>query len=112
MNEANIQTAKKAISKILSKALTGCKNDYKYKTPQGSYIRWGLVEKDIHAVIESYLLPGTWPRNDLRRAFVAGASWWEFNSSKFTMWQSDRTFAEVEAEKRYPGGEKSKGEGE
>ena len=44
---------------------------------------------------------GTWPQNDLRRAFVAGAKWWEYHSTDFTMWQSDQRLAEVEAEKRY-----------
>ena len=44
---------------------------------------------------------GTWPENDLRRAFVAGAKWWEWHTSDFTMWQSDQRLAEAEAEKRY-----------
>ena len=46
---------------------------------------------------------GTWPANDLRRAFVAGAEWWEWYKEKATMWPSDRNLAEDEAEKRYPG---------
>jgi len=46
-------------------------------------------------------MEGTWPENDIRRAFVAGASWWEYHSTRFTMWQSDRRLAEEEAEKRY-----------
>lgn len=46
-------------------------------------------------------MEGTWPKNDIRRAFVAGASWWEYHSTRFTMWPSDRTLAEQEAEKRY-----------
>jgi len=45
---------------------------------------------------------GTWPENDIRRAFVAGAKWWEFHSTGATMWQSDVTIAEIEANKRYP----------
>ena len=44
---------------------------------------------------------GTWPQNDLRSAFVAGARWWEYHSTGFTMWQSDQRLAETEAEKRY-----------
>ena len=44
---------------------------------------------------------GTWPANDIRRAFVAGAKWWEFHSTGGTMWQSDRGLAEAEATKRY-----------
>ena len=49
-------------------------------------------------------LEGTWPEDDIRRAFVAGASWWEYHKTGFTMWQSDRNLAEDEAERRYPGG--------
>lgn len=44
---------------------------------------------------------GKWPENDLRRAFVAGAKWWEYYSTRFTMWSSDISLAEIEAEKRY-----------
>ena len=44
---------------------------------------------------------GTWGPNDLRRAFVEGAAWWELHSTGFTMWQSDRTVAEDEAGRRY-----------
>lgn len=47
------------------------------------------------------LLIGTWPSNDLRRAFVEGAQWWEFKSKGATMWPSDRDVAEQEAETRY-----------
>ena len=49
-------------------------------------------------------LAGTWPADDLRRAFVAGAAWWEFVTTKGTMWPSERETAEKEAERRYPGG--------
>ena len=51
------------------------------------------------AGIEGYL-----PPDDLRRAFVMGAKWWEFRQTGATMWQSDRNAAEEEAELRYPGG--------
>ena len=44
---------------------------------------------------------GNWDQNDLRRAFVEGAAWWEFHSQGATMWQSDRTIAEDEADRRY-----------
>jgi len=44
---------------------------------------------------------GTWPKNDVRRAFVAGAKWWEFKRTGATMWQSDQTLAEEEATRRY-----------
>lgn len=49
------------------------------------------------------IIEGTWPENDIRRAFVEGAKWWEYYyvSSGFTMWQSDQRLAEKEAEKRY-----------
>ena len=50
------------------------------------------------------MVEGTWPEDDLRRAFVAGAKWWEFYKTQFTMWPSDRDIAETEAERRYPGG--------
>jgi hypothetical protein len=49
-------------------------------------------------------LLGTWSADDPRRAFVAGASWWEFEKEGATIWSSDRDRAEAEAEKRYPGG--------
>ena len=44
---------------------------------------------------------GHWPENDLRRAFVDGAAWWEWQSQGATMWQSDRRDAEQEASNRY-----------
>ena len=46
-------------------------------------------------------LEGSWPENDIRRGFVAGARWWEFHKTGATMWPSDRDMAEAEAEKRY-----------
>ena len=49
-------------------------------------------------------IDGTWPADDLRRAFVAGAQWWEWHKEGATMWPSDTDLAEAEAEKRYPGG--------
>lgn len=42
------------------------------------------------------------PGDDLRRAFVMGAKWREFNRTGTTLWQSDQRLAEEEAEKRYP----------
>lgn len=50
------------------------------------------------------MVEGTWPADDIRRAFVAGAKWWEYESCGATMWQSDRNKAKDEANKRYPGG--------
>ena len=47
------------------------------------------------------MIEDTWPKDDLRSAFVAGAAWWQYYSTDFSMWQSDRQLAEQEAEKRY-----------
>ncbi|MBU0706734.1 hypothetical protein KJ807_05980 [Patescibacteria group bacterium] len=44
---------------------------------------------------------GTLPDNDIRRAFVEGAKWWEFENYGGTMWQSDQRRAEQEAGNRY-----------
>ena len=44
---------------------------------------------------------GTWAKDDIRRAFVEGAKWWEYHSTKGTMWQSDQRLAEDEATRRY-----------
>lgn len=49
-------------------------------------------------------MEGTWSVDDLRRAFVAGAQWWEWQRTWATMWPSDRDKAELEAEARFPGG--------
>ncbi len=34
---------------------------------------------------------GTLPPDDLRRAFVAGAKWWEYENTGFTMWNQTAT---------------------
>lgn len=47
------------------------------------------------------MIEGTWPKDDIRRAFVAGAAWWQFYEYGSTIWNSDRRLAEDEAEKRY-----------
>ena len=49
-------------------------------------------------------IEGTFPADDLRRAFVAGAQWcfWELEGA--TMFSSERRAAEDAAEDRYPGG--------
>ena len=46
----------KDIDDILTRALAGYKDDYKYK-PHSSrgYIRWGLVQEDIHKAVERNL---------------------------------------------------------
>ena len=64
--------------------------------------RWKLI--NVLGGLEEIMVEGTWPEDDLRRAFVAGAKWWEFYKTQFTMWPSDRDIAETEAERRYPGG--------
>ena len=46
-----------------------------------------------------------WSEDDLRRAFVEGAKWWEYYEVGATMWPSDVDLAEAEAEKRYPMGQ-------
>ena len=51
--------------------------------------------------ITKRMLEGTWPDHCEQRAFVAGAKWWEFVSTGFTMWASDRDRAEAEAVRRY-----------
>ena len=40
-------------------------------------------------------------RDEYIKTFVAGAKWWEFHSTKFTMWQSDQELAEKQAAKRF-----------
>ena len=50
------------------------------------------------------MIEGYWAEDDLRRAFVAGAAWWEYEKEGATMWNTDRNKAEVEADRRYPGG--------
>lgn len=39
----------------------------------------------------------------LRLAFMHGAKWWEFHSTKGTMWQSDQKLVAEAAERRYHG---------
>lgn len=46
-------------------------------------------------------IPGSWAPNDIRRAFVAGAAWWEWHKEQATMWPSDRDKAETEANRRF-----------
>ena len=49
-------------------------------------------------------IDGTWAADDLRRAFVAGAQWWEWRKEQATMWSRERYLAEAETDKRYPEG--------
>ena len=53
-------------------------------------------------------MEGKLPADDLRRAFVMGAKWWEVYSTGATMWQSDVTIAEEKAEKVFPNGKPPK----
>jgi hypothetical protein len=46
------------------------------------------------------LLVGTWPSDDLRRAFVSGAKWWQFVLGS-TAFPSEVDAMEAEAERRY-----------
>lgn len=41
----------KETSEILGRALAGYVDDYKFKRGQEVFVRWGLVEKDIHAAV-------------------------------------------------------------
>jgi hypothetical protein len=49
-------------------------------------------------------IEGNLPADDLRRAFVMGAKWWEYFKTGATMWGSDRNLAEEKAEETFPGG--------
>ena len=40
-------------------------------------------------------------RQELRKAFVAGAKWWELYRYRATMWPNKIRVAETEAEKQY-----------
>ena len=54
---------------------------------------------------------GTLPADDLRRAFVDGAAWWNFKTTAWSMRTSERREAEAEAAARYPNGRHSGGGG-
>lgn len=64
-------------------------------------------EKIARRISARWHLEGFLPYNDIRRAFVEGASWWEWHQAGATMWTSDRILAENEAERRYPEGKLS-----
>jgi len=51
-------------------------------------------------------LDGTWPADCQQRAFVEGAKWWQWQSTGFTMFPSERDEAEAEAVRRYGNPEK------
>lgn len=46
------------------------------------------------------MIEGTWPKDDIRRSFVAGARW-RHRESGLTWWRYTERQAEEEAEKRY-----------
>lgn len=87
----------------------GCPNDL---GQEGSDVEWddltgGHQDADM-ARAEALLgirLGGLWAKDDLRRAFVAGAKWWEFKKTGGTMWPSDTDKVEAAAAQRYPKGE-------
>lgn len=71
---------------------------------------WGESEEDAIAQWNARSMPpealriplqGSWPENDLRRAFVEGAKWWEWQMTGSTMFPDDVDRAESQAEKRY-----------
>ena len=64
-----------------------------------------MIDTDKGANVVNGVPPGSWPPDDLRRAFAAGAKWWEWRNTSGTMWPSDRDRVEAEAEQRYPGGQ-------
>lgn len=73
-----------------------------------------LVHFTPREIVEKFcvylLASGTQPQptkeqlgQELRLAFMHGAKWWEFHSTKGTMWQSDQHLVAEEAERRYHG---------
>lgn len=81
--------------------------EYHSQSDNPEYKRAAAELAALHARVlelEKKEAPGTLPAADIRRAFVAGARWWEFEDSGGTMWPSDRNKADDEAEKRYSGG--------
>jgi len=68
--EETASKIKKGISSILYSALSGI--DEKYRAEEG-FIRWGLVESDIYAVIDNQLIPenkSTITNNERMNAFT------------------------------------------
>lgn len=49
-------------------------------------------------------IEGTLPADDLRRAFVMGAAWWEMQKTGYTLFASERQYAEDKAEEVFPDG--------
>lgn len=64
-----------------------------------------LLSYEIEALAVALEGAGANARGDeLRLAFMHGAKWWEFYSTKGTMWQSDQKLVAEAAERRYHGG--------
>ena len=61
-------------------------------------------EKDKTGETWADHIEGTLPADDLRRAFVMGAKWWEWHDKGATMFGSDVRLAEEKAEECFPGG--------
>jgi len=57
--------------------------------------------KASSACIVRRIIEGTWPSDCIQRAFVEGASWWQFKHNGSTMFSSERHEAEKEAVRRY-----------
>lgn len=72
---------------------------YRFKEKGHLFFRLSEVVEALRVQVE-----GAWPAHDIRRAFVAGAKWWECEKSRGTMWPSDVSLVETEAERRYPEG--------
>ena len=81
----------------LSRQLVGNDDDFQ------EFVLAAEVEPNNLKIVDTKTV-GKWPGDDLRRAFVMGAKWWEFRKSGATMWPSDQDVAEAEAESRYPNG--------
>lgn len=47
------------------------------------------------------MLFGSWPKDCIQRAFVDGASWWQFKSNGATAFPSERDEMEIQALRRY-----------
>ena len=83
---------KEAIEQALKNIARSGYSSGKNRCPVDDFEAW--LDDKIKKVL-SDLVDG-----ELIIAFVQGAQWWEYESTKFTMWQSDRNKAELEAIKR------------
>jgi hypothetical protein len=63
---------------------------------------FAAIDAARSALLAAKQVEGTWSPDDIRRAFVEGAKWWEYAKTGGTMWQSDIDHTEEVATKRYP----------